>query len=266
MTLDRTWGQPESLCELHDERVNESSGVAPSTRALGQFYTHNDSGDMARFFRFDRQGIQATYDLVGAKAVDWEDMASAKLDGKSWLYLGDIGDNGKRRPNITVYRVAEPQGPSGKLTRFDTYTLTYPDGPQNCEALFVHPRNGDLWLVTKDSNQSGVYRLPKPARAGSYRLSKLGVIHPATGLGTSGRLVTGGSVDPMGKHVVLRTYTGALEYTVAGRFDDWWKAKPEFVRMPLDVQGEAVTYSRDGRSLVTTSEGSPCPVSILTLQ
>jgi hypothetical protein len=33
----------------------------------------------------------------------------------------------------------------------------------------------------------------------------------------------------------------------------------------MEQQGEAIGYSLDGKSLVTTSEGAPCPVSVVKI-
>src|SRR4029453_18052009 len=57
--------------------VTEASGLANSGNNPGIYWTHNDSGDSARFFAVDGStgGVAAAYELVGASAVDWEDMA-----------------------------------------------------------------------------------------------------------------------------------------------------------------------------------------------
>jgi len=266
LVFQRDWSNPSPLCVLKDKSLSESSGVAASRLYDGAFFTHNDSGDKPRFFRFTKTGIDATFNLVGAKSLDWEDMASVRLKGRNWLYFGDIGDNGSKRKNITVYRLEEPKGNGRELTKFDTYTLTYPDGPHNCETLFVDPNSGDIHFVTKTEGLSSVYKLKAPSKSGSYNLLKMGQVKPDTGLGKYGQLVTAGDADPSGKHVVLRTYSGALEYTVKGRFQDWWKSVPRPVKMPFVAQSEAICYSKNGLELVTTSEGSPCPIHSLSMQ
>src|SRR5215813_6353086 len=103
---------PVHLANLENQSIKESSGIAASRRNTGVFWTHNDSGDGPFIFAFDRQGKhRGVWRVIGAKAVDWEDMAigPGSRRGRSYLYLGDIGDNSKKRDQITVYRVAEPQ-------------------------------------------------------------------------------------------------------------------------------------------------------------
>src|SRR5688572_16385980 len=46
-----------TLTKITDKRINESSGLAASRLQADSYYTHNDSGDRPRFFRFNHQGV-----------------------------------------------------------------------------------------------------------------------------------------------------------------------------------------------------------------
>jgi hypothetical protein len=257
----RTFGEAKLVTQVKDGQLKESSGVASSHRNANSFYTHNDSGDSARFFRFDRSGkITGTFNVKNAKAIDWEDMASAKFGENRYLYFGDIGDNRGARSEVVVYRVSEPAGGSGTVTADRTYVLTYPDGPHNAEALLVHPATGDLTIVTKTSKgPSRVYVLANPKRSGTFKMTHLGQIEFSGSLDLA-KLVTGGAYAPDGKQVVVRTYLGAYEYAVPAD-GNWTKSSPLPIKTGLEFQGEAICYSADGKSLITTSEGNPCPVN-----
>ncbi|MCB0824703.1 MAG: hypothetical protein KDC26_00795 [Armatimonadetes bacterium] len=262
----QTYGNPEVFCHIKDKAIDESSGIAASNGTGGVFYTHNDSGDVARFFRFDKKGeITGIFRLNGVQALDWEDMASAKVDGKPYLYLGDIGDNARVRKEIFIHRVAEPEPDqdSTVLTKFDTYVVKYPDKARDCEALMVHPKTGDIYLVTKArDNETVVYRLPAPKASGNFTLEKLGTIDINTGGIGPQNWVTASDISPNGKYVVVRTYSGAVEYTVPKNdFVNWWKTPQRQVKLRAEKQGEAICYTGDGMSFLTTSEGNPCEVS-----
>ena len=79
--------------------------------------------------------------------------------GKSYLYIGDIGDNNGTRSEVVVYRVAEPTltTASAKLTKkrpeatesAEAIRLRYPDGKYDAETLLVHPASGNIYIVTK---------------------------------------------------------------------------------------------------------------------
>src|SRR5438477_556362 len=55
------------ICDLPDERIDESSGLAASRKYPGCLWTHNDSGDSARLFLLDAQGkTLSEVDVQGA--------------------------------------------------------------------------------------------------------------------------------------------------------------------------------------------------------
>ena len=93
----------------------------------------------------------------GARAVDWEDIAigPGPKRGRWYLYIGDIGDNERRRGEVVVYRVEEPRTAACKAEsstgRATAIRLRYPDEPHNAR-LLVHPVTGDLYLISKAGN------------------------------------------------------------------------------------------------------------------
>src|SRR5262249_1375178 len=159
---------------------------------------------------------------------------------------------------------------AGRLFRF-----TYPDGPHDAEALLLD-RAGRPFIVTKEPlGNSGVYTpAGTPSTARPTPLPKVAVLRfPPAGprggpVGVVGQLlVTGGAVSPDGTRVVLRTYTDAYVW----RADDGDVARalaagrPTRIPLPPTPQGEAVTFSPDGRSLLTSTEGRSVAVHELPL-
>lgn len=261
----RGYGAPKLVARLASKEIGESSGVARSYRYPGTYYTHNDSGDSARFWRFELSGkCEGPFTIAGATALDWEDAASARIEGKDYVYLADIGDNFRRRSSIVVYRIVEPAKGQGRVNRFDTFELSYPDGPHDAETLLVHPKTGEIAIVLKEiGREPRVYGV-EAKKGGSYKLKLLGRLRGPRG-GTLIPLVTGGDVSPDGRYVVVRNYAQAFEYGPVEDFRKWFDLEPRVVLLREEPQGEAVAYSLDGKALVTTSEGVPCEVSVVPL-
>ncbi|MFM9873748.1 MAG: hypothetical protein ACKVQS_09830 [Fimbriimonadaceae bacterium] len=260
-------GEPQVVDRwvISDQSVNESSGLGASRSNAGDYYTHNDSGDTARFFRFNKKGeITGVFRLDGVKAIDWEDMEIAQIGGTSFIYLGDTGDNGRLREEIFVHRVKEPNSDSGnELIKAETFTFKYPDRKNDCEALIVEPRNGAIWLVTKARDQkTSVYVCREPKPGSVQTLEKVVDDLKINTGGLGGNLVTAGSVSPDGKLVVLKTYAGGYIYSVKDRFESWVDSAPIPVQFPLEKQGEAVCFSSDGTFLISSSEGTPCSIQV----
>jgi hypothetical protein len=237
------------LCNLADPRITESSGIVASSAYDDVLYTHNDSGDTARFFAIDRTcHTRATFVLTGVQARDWEDISRGPAHT---LWLGDIGDNsGKRTNGVLVHRAQEPRPATGAVQVASVaFRFRYADGPHDAEALLVHPRTGQVLIVTKNLAGGTVYAASLPLQSGKPNiLTRVGRVPVPE--------VTAGDISPDGTHVVLRNYTAAYEWTVKG--DDVAAAlggEPTRIPLPGSPQGEGITYTRDGQGLIVTSEG-----------
>jgi hypothetical protein len=219
----------------------ELSGLALSRSGL--LWAHNDSGDSPRLFALDRRGRLRREVAVGnAQAIDWEDIA---IRGRT-LYVGDIGDNLAQRPNVTVYRLAEPRTTSAQAQRID---LRYADGAHDAETLLVDPRTGAIVVVTKDLG--GV--------AGVYVAAKGKLVKRATLELGVGQPLTAGDVSADGRTIVLRSYDRAFVYP-RRRGESLVHAlrrKPCTAGADLldEGQGESLALTRDGRAFYTLPEG-----------
>jgi hypothetical protein len=228
------------------------------------YWTHNDSGDGPRIYAFDRQGRWlAVCTVAGAEARDWEDMAvgPGPQAQTPYLYLGDIGDNPRRRETVTVYRIPEPtldpQQTDVALTSApaEAWSFRYPDRPHDAETLLVHPTTGVIYIVVKEDAPAGVYRGRPPFQPGVVQtLEKVGSLAVVA--------ATGGEIAPEGRRVAVRNYLEAFEYHLPeGRpFDEIWAEKPRPILLPPMRQGESLAYRPDGWALLTTSEGRPMPL------
>jgi len=205
--------------------------------------------------------------VTGANARDWEDIAAGPgpVPDRSYLYIGDIGDNLEDQQQVTVYRVAEPavpppQGPTSRSAPAVTdpaeaLPLRFPDGPHNAEALLVHPQTGDVYVVTKGPAPA-VYVARAPLQTGANnRLTRLAVL-PLGDSDSRSPLVTGGDISPDGRRVALCTYEDGYEWEArpGEPFDTAWQQRPGRFPLGFRAVGEGIAYRLDGKALLTTSE------------
>jgi hypothetical protein len=262
------------LFHLADKRIGEASGVAVATREPDVWFTHNDSGDSARFFALGPDGhTLVTYDVVGAHNVDWEDMAAAPSpSGVPTLWFGDIGDNAMHRTSVDVYAVPEPNvlpGVRGATVHVHgvRYRFSYPDGPHNAETLLVDPRTSRIYIATKSYDGiTQVYAAPaKPSTSRVNRLTHVSTLHWGAPHAVLSLVdippelaTTGGAFSPDGATVVLRTYTDAYLFPVSGTgpaaLAKAFSGTPRRISLPKQPQGEGICFRRDGLALVLTSE------------
>ena len=147
---------------------------------------------------------------------------------------------------MVVYEVAAP-APTGTCAQPATtavpatvHPLTYEDGPHDAEGLAVD-QAGVVHVVTKvyGGEVAGLYR----AVDGTLRR-----VADLT-LPTLGQAVTGAAFSPDGTTLVVRTYSAAHLFDTSD-----YGAEPTTAELPVQPQGESVTFTVDGRALVVTSE------------
>lgn len=245
------------------EDVHEASGVAASRSAPGFVWVHNDSGDPQLLAAPVGGGAARRVRITGAEVEDWEDLAIGPCASGACLYVADIGDNRARRGRVTVYRVPEP-GPADSVSApAEALHATYPDGPQDAEALFVTP-DGGIYIVTKgETGPIALYRFPQLLAPGSVaRLERVLELGPADSR-RSGR-VTGAAASPDGRWVALRGLHSLSFYRasdlLAGR-------RGEPVRVDLrganEAQGEGIALAEDGTVYLVSEGGKKSDAAML---
>jgi len=262
------------LGPVESSLLKEISGVVASRKNTDVLWVHNDSGDSARIYAMSIQGRHlGVYNLVGANAVDWEDIAigPGPVEGQDYIYVGDIGDNNHQRSSITVYRVAEPQVSATQepvtvsLANVDALPMRYP-GPAvyDSETLLVDPVSGDLFLVTRDREGQGVarvFRNPAPHTPGVMVTLELVATIPLP------FEVKGGDISPSGDAVLLRLHSFTSDedgyYWPRAAGTKLWEAfSGPACLVPLveEPQGEAIAFAAHELGYFTVSEGVSQPV------
>lgn len=269
------YGPPTTIGTIKNNSISESSGLAASRTTPGAYWTHNDSGDGPFLYALDSRGVSlGVFRVSGAKAQDWEDMAvgPGPQRDKSYLYMGDIGDNEASRAEVVVYRAVEPTLTTSnrKSTKArpeateqaEAIRLRYPDGKFDAETLLVHPTSGNVYIVTKVALLNPVlYEAAAPLSPGELiTMRRIGEIRVPS---LFGGVLTGGSVSPDGRRVAFCDYFQGYELVLpasAANFDDIWKQRMIGFDLGKRKQGESITYRLDGKALLATSEGKQSPL------
>ena len=241
-------GVPSALARLTAADFTEISGMVAS-RKQQVVWVHNDGGDGAILFAVDLQGaIRSRVQITNAENTDWEDVAIGPGEsGVDYLYVGDIGDNAEKRSSIIVYRLAEP-APTENRVRAEAMVLHYPDRPHDAESLLVDPRTSEVLILTKERNgRSMLFRAPPFRAEGNLELVTTIDVRPD--------LVSAADYTPDGSAIAVRTYASIRLYTAAPGSRPSLDAEPCLVAPPPEKQGESITFSADGTSIYTVSEG-----------
>lgn len=268
------YDKPKVLGRIDSGEITESSGLAASPCQTDVLWTHNDSGNKPHIFAINSKGKKlGTYSVTGAKNDDWEGMAIFKDgNGECFLYIGDIGNNDRLKSELKIYRLREPKVSASTVTSSKKNPLrteasevigfSYPDDRHDAETLMVHPKTGDIYILSKRlTGASSVYKLKQPFD--SKKVNRLEKITDFSVPALPNGFLTGGDISPDGKRVVVCDYFSAYEIVLpetAKNFDEIWRQKPQIVELGAREQGEAVCYAADGKSIFATSENKNSPL------
>lgn len=242
-TLD---GQTRVRCQYDSTELGEVSGLAMSRRHDVVWAT-NDSGGGPLLYALDAQdcSIRATLRLLDTPARDHEALATGRdAQGRDVIWVGDLGDNRGTWPYARIHKVIEPRSLRDASVPVTTYRFTYPDGPVDAEALLAAPDSEQLWVISKEAGVGGVFALPSPM---SDSLSPM----QAREVGTARALVTDAAMNPDGQRYVVRDYLSAEVFTGTPP----GQAEARF-RLPIQPQGEAVTWADETTLLVASEESA----------
>jgi hypothetical protein len=251
---DASWVVPafigagdEVLCTFDTRELDEVSGIALSRQHEDTLWVTNDSGGGPYLYALDLTdcSVRATLTLLDTPARDHEALAIGRDDeGREVIWVGDIGDNRDSWPYARIHKVIEPRELVDADVPVTTYRFTYPNGPVNAEALLAHPTRERLWVISKEDGVGKMFRLPSPMSPALEPME-------ATEVGTARSQVTDAAMAPDGQRFVVRDYLSAEVF--AGKPPG--EAQARF-GLPLQPQGEAVTWTADGASLIIASERS----------
>ncbi|MEU3841976.1 WD40 repeat domain-containing protein [Streptomyces sp. NPDC028635] len=230
---------------LQDPRITESSGLAASRLHPGIYWTHNDSDDGPYLYAVDgstgRTVARVTLKGIGSP----RDVEAISIGPGNEIYVGDIGDNfGGKWPYVWIYRLPEPRELKDQTVKATQYVVKYEGGPRDAESLVVHPKTGRVYII--DKHEDGGHLFEGPAKLSASGSNLFRPLAPVD------LWATDAAFSPDGEHLVVRGYFGGIAY-------DWNGGKIEKtgrLDVPLQRQGEGVTYSADGKKLLYSSEGA----------
>ncbi len=249
---DSLYGLPVAVKQILNPSLEEISGLAFSHRHPNLMYVHTDSGGEAAVFMMDSLGNEkGKLTLSGVKNRDWEDIAVGPgPDGKSYIYLGEIGDNRAVYDEISIVRIPEPLDPAGDAEMVaEKIILTYPDGPRDAESLLVDPRSGNFYIISKRDSLNTVYFLAAD-RFGEGRA----VLEEVAKLPFTNSVAADISQD--GNKILIKSYFKVYYWERGGHktIVEALSGKPLELPYIPEPQGEAIGFQPDGEAYFTISE------------
>jgi hypothetical protein len=243
------------LAELKSKKLKEVSGIAASVTNPGYLWAHNDSHNGTEVYLINEAlTISLACKLTGVENRDWEDIAvgPGPEEGKSYVYVGEIGDNDAKYRFKRVYRFEEPRLNGNDraidIVDFDTIIFRLPK-KKDTETLMIDPVTKNLYVVSKREEPVHLYELEFPYSTHDTLNAKEVMSLPFT-------QIVAGDISDDGKQVLLKNYEYVYYWSnPSGKpLLDLLAEKPEEVPYEEEPQGESITWAKDGSGFYTLSE------------
>jgi len=136
-------------------QLDEASAIETITNS-NLLWTIEDAGNKNHLYGLNTKG-QIIKDVIinNATNVDWEDLTSDTLEN---IYIGDFGDNHKKRINYTIYKVSHPEKTETITAETINFTLPKEIKPKNFEAFFIY--NDNFYIFSKEDKKSIMIKVP----------------------------------------------------------------------------------------------------------
>ena len=252
---------PAVLCTWDDERLDEVSAMAVSRRDPRLLWVMEDSGNGPWLTALTlptatggRCESKARVKILGISARDIEAMAvGVDAEGRDVVWIADIGDNNAVHDNARIDAIAEPRNPTGTLSVDPLITLRfkYFGGPRDAESIIADPKAARLWVVSKQLVGGDVFALPEIGTRG-WR-SGAGDLPVVKAVAEVGGLTTDAAAAPDSSATAIRDY-GAVSIFQGLPTPEGLGRPVATLDLPLQTQGEAITWNADASALLVASE------------
>ncbi len=245
----------KSIGVLSNAKIDEASGLDASMANQGRYWTHNDSAGEPRIFLVEQDGAYiGSAVLKGVKNRDWEDISvgPGPDDKKTYVYVGEIGDNEAIYPFKYIYRIEEPslnEGDEIVVDKIDSIKFQFSDGQRDAEALFIEPKSKDLYIFSKREKQINLYTLPYPQQTDTISVANYLLTIPVT-------QITAADYDGDRGELLIKNYD-SVYYWKKGEAESivtMLRRKATTLPYTPEPQGESICFTNKSDGYLTTSE------------
>lgn len=209
-----------------------------------------DAGNDNHLFGLDESGsIKKDLIVLNSKNTDWEDLTS---DAQGNIYIGDFGNNSKKRKNFTIYKIANPNDAIDKVSA-EIINFKLPEGKnsKDLESFFFFENS--FYIFSKERKNCVMFKVTN--QIGEQTAELIG----AFSLDGSDNRITSADISDDGKTVVLLNHNKVWKISNY-KSDKFLDGKIESLQFGHDSQKEGVCFKNNSTLYLTderkNSEGN----------
>ncbi|WP_298900556.1 SdiA-regulated domain-containing protein [uncultured Psychroserpens sp.] len=222
--------------------LKETSAIE-MTKNPDLLWVIEDAGNKNNLYALNTKGkIVKDINLENIQNIDWEDLTS---DSQGNIYIGDFGNNAKKRKNFAIYKVINPKDASTSAkAEVISFSLPKDMESEDFESFFLY--NNAFYIFSKGHKKCKLIKVPNTI--GDHVAEFISEYK----LKGKHRRVTSADISEDGKTVVLLTHDKLWKLTNY-TLDNFFNGTIEVIKFDHDSQKEGVNFL-DSNTLYITDE------------
>lgn len=208
-------------------------------------WTIEDSGNKNNVYALNNKGkIVKDIDVSNSKNIDWEDLTT---DNKGSLYIGDFGNNSRKRKLFTIYKLSDIDSLNDK-TEADLINFSLPKGMKSKDFEAFFHFNNFFYIFSKEDNKGIVIKVPNEIGDQEAQLvSKFS-------LKGKGNRITSADISQDGKTVALLNHNKVIKLSDF-ESDSFFKGTIDYLEFNHSSQKEGLCF-KSNKKLIINDEYS----------
>jgi hypothetical protein len=235
---------PGKLTPLADlpSSLKEISAIEKTFKS-STLWVIEDAGNNNHLYGLDSKGkISKDLQIENIQNIDWEDLTSDSLGN---IYIGDFGNNSKKRKNFAIYKVSNPENASAVTTaKVISFKLPKSMKSEDFESFFLF--NDNFYIFSKDHKKCKLFSIPN--KIGDHEASYISEVK----LKGKNTKVTSADISDDGKTVVLLNHDKLWEITDF-KSDNFLSGSIKAIDFEHDSQKEGINFI-DSKTVLITDE------------
>ncbi|WP_417876297.1 SdiA-regulated domain-containing protein [Winogradskyella sediminis] len=200
-----------------------------------------DAGNANNLIGLNQNGhIVRNLYITNAKNRDWEDLTS---DAHGNIYIGDFGNNNKKRKTFTIYKVNQEDLNAATATaeRIE-FTLPKDQKSEDFESFFIF--NDSFYIFSKEHKKFVVLKVKN--RTGK----QVAEVHSKYNLKGKNNKITSADISKDGKTIVLLNHDKLWELSNF-KGDDFFSGDIREIEFEHNSQKEGTCFKTDSTVVIT---------------